>query len=153
MRGAHGLAHARTNARTHTHARARARTLALMFSIGVWVQSCSRKENELQWTSLAWRLELSARLSSRPPDGKEGKRNATHRLKLSPPLPRRSAPNPGCPKPRNMPAEGSRSERSWRGPELGPPGLLGNLLGAVLRGALDPLCCWPLAWFFFFSCF
>jgi len=37
---------------------------------------------------------------------------------------------------------------SWAGPELGPPASLGNLLCAVLNGALDPPCSWPVDFFF-----
>lgn len=61
-------------ARTRTHTLKHTRTLALMFSVGAWVQSCDHREGEPKWASLLWRLGRSAGLLRRPPDGQEGKR-------------------------------------------------------------------------------
>lgn len=92
---AHRLAHWNTRARTHTLKHTR--TLPLMFSIGVWVQSCVLREAELKRTGLPWRLGRSARLSWRLPRWTEGKEEYHPPLRVVSPVSEKISAKRGLP--------------------------------------------------------
>lgn len=87
--------HTGTHARTHTLKHTR--TLPLMFSIGVWVQSCVLREAELKRTGLPWRLGRSARLSWRLPRWTEGKEEYHPPLRVVSPVSEKISAKRGLP--------------------------------------------------------